>query len=1032
MKILKYFITHHRVANIIILLFFICGFFSMVNTRREKYPPVAFDQLSVTTYYPGASPEVVENNVTCNIEKELKQVSNIKKMTSVSAENVSMVLLELEGEKESVAEAKLSIREAVERVQDLPEEVTGRPVVDELKASSQPILQFSLNGDMSELELRKHARNLESKILEIKGVAKVSKIGYRAREVHVKADSEELQNNFVSLFNIIDAIKSRNVRQSGGSIHSYISEKKVVTLSEYNDPAELDNVIIQSNSEGYLLHLSEVSDIENTFEDAQTLYRANGKTAIGLIVVAQNKTDTINLRKKVLKAVDEYKENGPEKLTVALTGDEVIVPQTMISMMVVNGIMGFVLVVVVLFLFLDFQSGFWSAFGIPFSIISSFMLFRLFDMSINMMTLLTMILLLGIIVDDAIVISEKIYSNRQKGMNHYDACIDGVKSMIKPVSASILTTVLGFFPLLFISGPYGRLMRPVPLVAIFLLGISLIDAAFFVPVHIQGVKRRKKRRPSKKDKILKKVLGRYEKVLTFCFRHKIKVFTSFCASLILLFVIVGPHVTFMLEQQIDSGYFRVTVEAPNGTPLDKTNSFIPEIEDAIITSVPEGELQSVVTEVGHHNSIGFFGNASGKRSNWAIVTVELIPAAKRTVTTEKVVEALSPKLEAIKKKYSLDRLDTNEPDSMAGKPVEVTVVSDNDKLRDSYENKIRRFLDNQDGVKNIQSSNIPGKEELRLVLDYEKLSMYGLSSSAVASTVRTAFEGYIATTIDFEGESVDVRVKLNDPEQYREENILDIPVANNNGMLIKLKHFAHLEDDRGEAAIHHRGGKRTVTINADIDTDIITSQEVNSRLKKELESILPYNPDVEVIYGGEQEETESSTTGVLFAAIFVILSIYFLLVVVFDSYMQPLFVMAIIPFAVAGALTTLCIHRHPLVLISLLGMLGLVGVVVNDTIVMISNLNDHCILNGFSVETAIKAASERFRPVILTTLTTFAGLIPTAYGIGGDIPTISPMVLVMAWGLLFCTVVTLVFIPVLFSLFKIKKESGTTSRKGVV
>lgn len=356
--LLQYFIKHHKVTNMIMILLILSGLFSLSILKREQFPEISFDVIQIKTIYPGASPEDVELHVTEKIETRLLEVENIKKMTSLSFENISLITIEIDGENGNPTEIKQNINDAVSRVNDLPTSIT-----------EDPVIEVALSGGSSELELRKYARNLEDKFNEVSGISRVIKTGYRKRELHIEADAKKLTSNSVSINEIVNAVASRNVRQSGGTLKSYVSEKKIVTLSEYSDLSQVNNVIVRSNSLGYNLKLSDIAEVTDSFEDPLILYRGNGKPAIGLSVLLQGNSDIIDISTELKEKLKLFQNTLPDNINADLISDYSIFTDIMLKMMITNGTIGFILVLLILFLFLDLKSGFWCAYGIPFSII---------------------------------------------------------------------------------------------------------------------------------------------------------------------------------------------------------------------------------------------------------------------------------------------------------------------------------------------------------------------------------------------------------------------------------------------------------------------------------------------------------------------------------------------------------------------------------------------------------------------------------------------------------------------------------------
>ncbi|MDA3901534.1 MAG: efflux RND transporter permease subunit [Spirochaetes bacterium] len=1017
-RVINYFITHKRITNMVIMLAFLSGILSLTLVKKEMFPDVSFDAVQIRTVYPGASPEDVEIFVTDVIEEKLLEVENIQRMSSTSFENYSVISIQIDSDANDPDKTKDNIREALSRVNNLPTAVTERPQYIEIKSSNMPLFEIALTGS-NEPELRRYAKSLETGFRELKGVARVDIKGYRKREILIEADMDLLTENQLPFSQLADAIRARNIRNTGGTLESYVSDKKIVTLSEFRNPFDAKDVIVRSNALGFYLAVKDVAKVSDTYEEPVTLYRANGQRAIGLTVIANSEADVVSLGSKAKKLLADFNSSLPSGVSARLVGDNSILTSIMIDMMISNGLMGFALVLLILFVFLDLRSAFWCAFSIPFSIVTAFALFSVLGLTINLITLVTLILLLGILVDDAIVITEKIHVIKSAGKEGREHLVDGVIAMSFPVAASVLTTILAFLPLKFVPGVMGRFMSDIPLVVVLLLVISFIDAVFFIPSHMSHknpVKSKANPGFSIVNRLMLKSTALYERLIIKCIKCKELVLAGFVIVLALLLTFATLNIDFLLDEDIDPDMFQIIVEAPDGTSIEETEQKVKSIEKMVLETVPGNVLQGLATEVGHHDT-DYFGVSLGLHSEWALLTVNLIPSSKRGITCEELIERIKPKAQVLKDKLDLVKIETGITAALPiGKALDLAVVSDNNEERLLHEQQIVNFLNTVKGVNNIQTTTLKGKDELVVLPNHKELARVGLTSADVAMAIRSAFEGEVVTTSRIDGEKINYRVKLLDSKKFREDRLLKIPVANTEGRMVRLEHVVSLAEQQADVMIMRESGKRSINITADVDNDHITSSQLNKKVAEFLNT--NPSPQTHFVFGGQAAESAESLSGFLFAGIFVFVSIYFILVVLFDSYLLPTLIMSIIPFAVCASFLTLLIHGRPLIMISMLGMLGLIGVVVNDTIVMITHLTSRCESKKYSIVQCANAASARLRPVVLTTLTTFAGLLPAAYGVGGDIPSVRPMVLVMAWGLLFCTVVTLIFVPVLYSVVR--------------
>ena len=1011
-KIAEYFIRKPRVASLVLFLIVFMGIITFTGLRRQGDPTIDFDIMTITTEYPGASPEDVEVNVTDPIEDQLKDVEDIDELMSVSMENVSVITVIINPDSLDVERVKDDVKDAVERVTDLPSQVTDKPKVSEIRSTNLPVMEIAILGSAPEIELRQYAKDLENELKEVSGIGVIQKIGYRKKELHINADQELLNQKYISLNEIMNAIKARNVRITGGSLESYVSEKKIVTFSEYDDPMEVKDVIIRSTFIGKRIVVSDVAEVKAGFEDHDLIPRANGKNCISLSIRSQANADVITISESVKKILVRFRNGLPDNIKAEIMFDNSDYTKSLLSMVKTNGLIGFVLVLIAMLLFLDKRSAFWTAFGIPISICGAFILFPLFGITINIISLSAMILVLGMLVDDAIVISENVYRMKQEGMEPVEATIAGVKNVFWPVCASILTTILAFMPMLFMSGIIGKFVFSIPIVVMLMLGFSLIESTCFLPCHIAHAKPPKKK---PKYQIMEKLARMYKERLRWCLKNRKKLLSLYVVAFVLVLSASSIWLKFIIFPVNDPDMFHIIIETSRGTSLTNTAEKAYHVEEIVSKTIPKSAIRSFVTRVGNRET-DLYAAASGGQDNHALVTTYLWPAEKRNIKAENIVNDVE---KAIGGMEGYDKLYVQVPESgpPVGNPVNIVYVSDDDNLRNKFEKETYEYLKTIYGVYGVKTDNVQGKDELRLKLDYDKMAKIGITAIDVSTTVRAAFDGEIVTSIRKGGEEIDFRVRLKEPKKYRAEGVLDLKVANNTGSLVPLSSFGRFEEARGVAAMHHYDGRRSVTVSSQVDTEIITATEVNDLVDEKFGPLARKHAGFKMQLMGEQDKTKESLNSFYAALSVALVAIFFLLVVLFNSYTQPLLIMSAIPFGVLGVFIAFMIHGLPLGFIALVGILGLTGVVINTSIVMISTINEQCEKMGCKCfEAIIEAARIRFRPVILTTVTTVCGLLPTAYGIGGDLPFVRPMVLAMAWGLVFATIISLVFIPLIYAL----------------
>ena len=969
--------------------------------------------VSVTTPYPGASPIDVETNVTGPLEDELREIADIEKITSMSMEHLSIIMLVIDIDAKDPEKVKNEIRAALDRAENLPQ-TAQNPTVYEIRSSNVPVMEISLTGDVAELELRRHARNLETRLQTIDGLGAIDKIGYRKREIQINADLEKMKEHHVSFAELNRAIRARNIRLSGGTLESYITDKKIVTAAEYQEPLDVQNVIIRSTFTGNKLRVKDVADVEDGFEEPRIKSQAFGENSIALVLRSQDNADTITLSDHIRARLAEYSRTLPPGVKARVMYDFSSYTRELIQMVLINGLLGFILVLIVMFIFLDRRSAFWTAMGIPISLAGTFVLFQPLGLTLNIITLISVILVLGILVDDAIVVAENIHRLKQTGLGNREATLEGVRQVIRPITAAVATTALAFAPMMFMGGMMGKFVFTIPAVVLALLGFSLLESLFILPAHLERAPLVRQTALAKTG--LERLKQFYGCTLRFCLKHRWKSIAAIL-SFSLTILIASPYlVNFTLIHQKNFDIFNVIIETPTGTSLNDTSKAVARVEELLNRRIPEEALQSFTTRIGHHTTDPY-GTSAGEYSNWALVTVYLLPASQRSVITEDLFDALNQDFEKLKGFQRLD-IEYMSDGPPVGKPITLIIKGEEDEVRAALEKASLEFLESQAGVRNVQSNNVRGKDELRLILDYDRLAKAGLTAYDVSATVRSAFDGEVVTSLRKNNEEIDFRVRLKDRRTFRARDVLQLTIPNGRGALIPLRSFAHFEESTSAAVIHHASGLRSVTVTADVDSRITTPGEENRKLMAHIQPLTARYPGLSVEAGGEEQETVKSLYNFMLAFLLALVSIYFLLVLLFDSYWQPVLILTAVPSAIVGVIITFMIHSTPLDFMALIGVLGLLGVVVNATIVMVSHMND-LTGNDPSVDNLLQAALNRFRPVLLTTISTVVGLLPTAYGLGGESPFFGTMVLAMTWGLLYATAISLILTPLLFS-FRLK------------
>ena len=1005
----RFFAERHLLATLVTLMTILLGVSALMHIKRDIYPQVDFGMMTIMTRYPGASPEDVELNVTNKIEEELKSVTGIDNITSISMENVSAIIVTLDIDASGQDEIKTEIREAVGRVTDFPVEVTESPLITEMNTSQMDVIEVGLSGDLPYRELRELAKLFEKKLKNVPGVSRLDRFGYRSREIKVEVSPSAIEKYQIPMREIIAAIQGRNIRGTTGSFESYTSEKDLVTLAQFQDPLEVGDVIVRSTFEGPLITVKDLALVKDDFEDERILSRMNGKSAISFLVYIDESADVIRTCDAIKKLVKKESQNLAEGVEIQYVNDESRYVRDSFDVVFSNGLIGLVLVLILLAIFLNLRTAFWVAMGIPVALLGTIFLLPLFDMYLDTITLTGMILVIGIIVDDVIIIAENISRRREKGDAPLEAAVEGIREVFRPVLTTVLTTFLVFAPMFFMPGLFGKYIVPIPLAISLALFISLGEVMVALPAHlVPGLRRGSVK--STAHSWFNFLRNRYRGVVFHILRFRYVFVPVFIILLAGSLWYAGNFMKFILFPSEMADSFYMLIELPTGTSLRATSDKVKEIEE-LVGALPKDELASFNTRIGTNYSAIF---VMAETENYAAVRVRLTPFSERSRNADEIIEDLrteTDKLEGFEE--IVYGIESGGPP--VGKPINIRMVGSNDTLRTQLTDSVEAFLATIEGVKDITRDDMSGKDQVEIKIDYRRLSRLGLTVADVAQNVRIAYDGEVVTSVRYGDEDVDFRVMLQEKARKRLEYLNELLIPNRQGRLIPLKEVAWLKTGSAPSDYRHYDGERTVTIEADVDQDITTPLVVTEAVFNHFDLDRDW-PSMQLGLGGEAFETEESMAGLFRALIIAVIAIYFLLVLLFNSLTQPFLVMTAIPFGITGVIVSFGLHGEPFSFMAIMGIIGLSGVVVNDSLVLVNHIND---LRRQRPTETIKAlvaegTADRLRAIILTTLTTVAALLPLAYGLGGTAVFMAPMALALGWGLFFATPLTLVLVPCLY------------------
>jgi multidrug efflux pump len=821
-------------------------------------------------------------------------------------------------------------------------------------------------------------------------------------------------------------------------------EFAVRAMAEYGSLDDIRQAIVVRRSDGKHVRIHHVADVIDTFAERATGAWVDGQPGVVLSINKRKGTDAHKVVKRVREAVKTFGAQLPAGYKLKLMGDTTQQVNHSMRILYYNGLMGILLVLGLLWIFLGVRNAIFAALGIPFAIAGGILVMHILGVTINQLSLFGLIICIGIIVDDAIVVVENTYRHIEAGQPATVAALLGTKEVMYPVISTILTTIAAFLPLLLMAGVFGKFMAVIPKVVVAALVASLIEALIILPSHVADFakKRRSRGRDHEGDgRVMRGLKGFYRRTFAWALRLRwLTVLLAFVVFGVLLFAVI-KHKEVVLFAETDGEMLDVRIEMPQGTSLEATEKVVAQVVDIVRKNVPEREVVAVLSQSGWSRT--HMWPQTGK--HLGMVTVMLTPVRDRKRTAQQIISTLRPKLKYIPgpvKPIELTVLQFKPP---TGKPVAIRISGDNlDRLLQLAE-KVEKDLTHIHGVKDIGRDFHLGSPEYRLRVNESKAAMFGLGTAEVASTIMIAYLGYKVSKYRENDEEMDVVLRY--PESYRRDaralSRLALPVPQAlavggggaalglglgslgggttqpaSSRVLTIGDVARVERAMGPTRIQRRDRKRTITVTANLDSGAkVTSQGANKKAMARLDGLIKANPDVKFEFGGEWEKTSESLESLGLAFIIAMLVIYLILGAQFRSFLQPLTVLLAVPLATIGVIIGFFVSGSPMDMTALIGFVGLTGIVVNDSLILVDFINQRR-RQGMSRDDAIREAGEiRLRPILLTSITTVGGLMPLSLGIGGDVQGLSPMATTIAWGLSFATILTLYIVPSAYAIF---------------
>lgn len=1004
-KIIDFFVDNSVLVNLITALIIIMGLMSLFSLNKETFPNVDFNYILIRTTYPGAAAEDVEKLVTLDIERELKEVDGIEELNAMSAEGASILSIKVDPDAD-VDQVLADIKDAADKVTDLPEDAED-PVVTKLTNKHRGMMNIAVM-ESDEWKLREKAKAFRDILERDARIARVTMTGYRDEIFYVEADLDALRKYEMTLAEVSQAIGDRHVNVSAGNLKNPIREKLVRTLVENETVASIEDIVLRSTEFGENIKVKDVARVFRTLKDISREDRADGKLSIFLNVSAKESSDVLDTADFIKTTL----KDSSEKLgfQYKIFDDFSFYVERRLGVLTENGTQGIILVVVCLMLFLNARVSIITALGAPFAFFFAFTLMESFGITVNLISMFGLIMVLGMLVDDSIIVAEQYYQKLEQGMEPKIAAKEAAWETLGPITATIITTMVAFGSLFFMEGIMGKFLWPIPAVVIIALGASWLECFFILPGHLADFAGKDKN--AEKTKWYLPLLHAYERFLGLALTYSKSTLFIF-VGLFILSIFTITTMRFELFPSDDLTRAMVNIKGPVGTPFEVTKEELLKVEKAVFEQVKKDELKGVKTITGFQQ---FEGGRSKTGSHYGSVDMEFTMAHERDRGINEILSAIGDKAKEVVNsdfQVSVERQASGPP---TGKPVNVELYGDDLETLLNLAKEVQGDLLKMDGVLTAEIDFEEGKRQIIVDVDEEEARRLGVSNAQVAMELRRALEGISVATIKKSDEDVEIVVRLLESQRASEEALKQIEVQNNQGRSIKISNLARFIETDGAFMIRRLDRKRAVAISGDVDLTKSTSVEINAKLAPYLDAKLKDTPGITYSLEGESKDTQESLESfkkALVASMFIIFLIIFMQ---FKSFALPLIIMSAIPFGLIGVVASFKFFSMPIGFMALMGMLGLVGVVINDSIVLTTFISRTLKSDGYTLNSVIKATLSRFRPVILTTFTTVAGLLPVAHMPGGD-PFLKPMAVSFAYGLLFSSAITLLFIPAFYKTF---------------
>ncbi|MEM6247715.1 efflux RND transporter permease subunit [Shewanella vaxholmensis] len=1011
--ILAWFARNSVAANLLMWALLVGGLFSTVLINKEVFPSFELNLLNISVAYPGAAPQEIEEGINIKIEEAIQDINGIKKVTSVASEGVGSITVEVEDgyEVQTVLdEAKLRL----DAISTFPVNIE-KPNIYQIKPENN-VIWVSVYGDMTLHDMKELAKSVRDDLTQLPAVTRAKVTGVRDYEIGIEVSENKLREYGLTFSQVALAVQNSSFDLPGGSIRAQDGDILLRTKGQAYTGDDFANIVVTTRPDGSRVMLPQVATIKDDFEERLEYTRFNGKPAAIIEVTSVDDQNALDIAAQVKQYVEDRRATLPANAQLDTWGDMTHYLKGRLNMMMSNMFYGALLVFIILAMFLDLKLAFWVMMGLPVCFLGTMLIMPLepFSMTINMLTLFAFILVLGIVVDDAIVIGESAYTEVERHGHSVENVIRGAQKVAMPATFGVLTTIAAFIPMLMVSGPMGIIWKSIGMVVILCLAFSLVESKFILPAHLAHMKFKKPSAPrgffgrlkaNFNDRVQHFIHHSYRNFLERCIKQRYNVVAAFIGVLVLSIALVASgKVRWVFFPDIPSDFIQVQLEMDEGSSEDNTLKVVQSIEEALYKMNDKMEQDNGYQVVKHS-----FINMSSRTS--AFIFAELTKGEDREVDGVTIAAAWREQLPEL---LSVKKLSFNASTNDAGGDISFRLTSSDLDELSAASKELKQKLASYEGVYDIADNFSSGSHEIRLKIRPEAEAL-GLTLSDLARQVRYGFYGYEAQRILRNKEEIKVMVRY-PLEQRRTVGYLEnMLIRTPTGTSVPFSTVAQIEKGESYASITRVDGKRAITITANANKNIVEPSKVVQEIQKDyLPQLQAKYPKIQTALDGGSLDEQNAMVGLMQGFFFALFTIYALMAIPLKSYSQPLIIMSVIPFGIIGALFGHLIQGLAMSVLSLCGIVALAGVVVNDSLILVDFVN-RAREQGQSVrQAAVDSGCYRFRAIILTSLTTFVGLVPIILERSLQAQIVIPMATSLAFGILFSTVVTLILVPLLY------------------